>query len=172
MTFINMPRPVYVCQCGNHAWTSLTHGYVTLVSPQDGHYLKERAWRAFFVKRKYRWKIYAVTSLRSIRLHRLILEITDANLHGDHIDNNSLDNRRPNLRAATRSQNAQNCSSHGDSTSKFRGVCRIKGFWHAQIYFDKKTKHLGDFVFEEDAARAYDAAARSYHGEFARLNFP
>lgn len=171
MTFINMPRPVYVCQCGNHAWTNLTHGYVTLVSPQDAHFLEARAWRAFHLKTKR--QVYATTSWRSVRLHRIILELPN-DLHGDHINGNGLDNRRKNLRAATRSQNAKNCNSHKDASSRYLGVSwdSARNLWIAQIYINKKNTRLGAFKIEEEAARAYDTAATIHHGQFARLNFP
>jgi AP2 domain len=172
VTFINMPRPVYTCQCGDHAWTALTLGYVTLVSPQDAHLLEKRAWRAFHLKSKR--QVYATTSHRSVRLHRVILELTDDAFHGDHINNNGLDNRRPNLRAATRNQNAHNCSSHRDSTSKFLGVSWDKRtkLWISQISIKGRNTKIGSFADEETAARSYDTWARKEYGEFARLNFP
>ena len=59
-------------------------------------------------------------------------------------------------------------------SSKFKGVTkRGKASWEAQIELGKrKAKYLGAFSSEEDAARAYDAAARTYFGEFAYQNFP
>ena len=74
----NMPRPVFHCQCGNHAWTPLTLGFITIVSPQDAHFLQERAWRAYQVKT--RRTVYAVATQKSIKLHRLILGLSDEEL--------------------------------------------------------------------------------------------
>jgi hypothetical protein len=92
----------------------------------------------------------------------------------DHTNTNSLDNRRANLRLATPSQNS--CNSRRDKSntySRFRGVSfsKRKGKWFAAIRANGKKIWLGYFQTELDAARAYDEAARKYHGEFARLNF-
>jgi AP2 domain len=172
MPVTNMPRPVFYCQCGNHAWTALTLGFITLVSPQDAHFLEERAWRAYQLKS--RRAVYAIATQKSIKLHRLILRLNDPTLLGDHENKNGLDNRRPNLRPASRSQNARNVQSHRDSTSRFLGVSwnSKKNSWMAQIYVKGKTKYLGLFKIEEEAARAYDLAASQHAEQFANLNFP
>lgn len=91
----------------------------------------------------------------------------------DHIDGNKLNNCWDNLRAANSNENARNVSSAKNSSSKYLGVSFIKARnkWFACITIDGKTKSLGRYASEEDAARAYDAAAIMYYGEFARLNF-
>ncbi len=78
------------------------------------------------------------------------------------------------MRLATHSQNCYNKKIRKKGTSKYRGVSleRKTGKWRAKIYFNGKYMNLGSFEIEEDAARAYDAAAKIYHGEFASLNFP
>lgn len=168
-----VPPVVRHCQCGNHAWTTITRGYVTLVSPYDSHFLEGRFWHAAKTKREAR-TIYVRTSLPSISLHRFILGIGQHDRMIDHINGSGLDNRRENLRPATIQQNAQNGSAHQDSTSKFRGVSWYKFYnkWRAAIYVEKKQICLGYFRTEETAARIYDIAARRHFGEFARLNFP
>jgi len=93
----------------------------------------------------------------------------------DHISGDRLDNRRANLRAATHGQNVVNRSGRGESL--FLGVHRDRRRWRAQISplgsgEHGRKLHLGIYDAEEDAARAYDRAAREYHGEYARLNFP
>lgn len=92
----------------------------------------------------------------------------------DHINHNTLDNRRSNLRSATVRQNAQNRRKRADSAARFKGV-RISpnGLrWTAGITVDGKFRHLGTFLSDEDAALAYDAAALEHFGEFAYLNLP
>jgi hypothetical protein len=92
----------------------------------------------------------------------------------DHINTDSLDNRRANLRLATHSQNS--CNSRRDKSntySRFRGVSfsKRKQKFFAAIRANGKKTWLGYFKTEIDAARAYDEAAKKYHEEFARLNF-
>ena len=59
-------------------------------------------------------------------------------------------------------------------TSKYRGVCwkSARSKWSAAIHPQGKSKHLGYFIDDKDAARAYDTKAREVFGEFASLNFP
>lgn len=95
-------------------------------------------------------------------------------LHVDHINGDRLDNRRCNLRPATRHEQARNTSSAHNSTSKYLGVSwrANRNKWRAVIFVDGKQKSLGAFDDEEKAALAYDAAAREHFGKFARCNFP
>lgn len=106
-----------------------------------------------------------------ISMHRLILNIWDKKIEIDHRNHNKLDNRKENLRTCNRSQNTSNRTAYG--ISKYLGVSWHirKNKWVAGIGFNKKTKYLGIFENEIDAAKAYDEAAKIYHGEFANLNF-
>ena len=93
----------------------------------------------------------------------------------DHKDHNGLNNTRENLRLATISENARNCEkTKRPTSSKYKGVCWNKKSkkWQAHIHYNGISIHLGLFDSEEDAAKAYDEAAKIYHGEFAVLNFP
>ena len=111
-----------------------------------------------------------------IRMHRVIMGITDHKTMIDHIDHNTQNNQRNNLRVATGKQNCQNRRPIKNSTSKFLGVRSVsdrplRKKWRAQISPDKVCIHLGYFLLEEDAARAYDKKAKELYGEFANLNF-
>ena len=91
----------------------------------------------------------------------------------DHKNRDTLFNCKDNLREATQSQNQQNSVAR-KGQSKYKGVCRTKDGrrWCSQIRGNGKKLHLGECQTEVEAAILYDIAARSYHGKFARLNFP
>ena len=89
----------------------------------------------------------------------------------DHINHNTLDNRRCNLRLATHGQNMAN--SRPNKGRKYKGVWQIMGkYWVAFIGKNKKQIYLGSFSTPKLAAKAYDEAARKKFGEYACLNFP
>jgi len=88
----------------------------------------------------------------------------------DHRNGNRLDNRRDNLRPATRSQN--NANRCGWSSTGFKGVKRQGRRFVARLMANKHPIHIGSFDTAEDAAKAHDRAALEHFGEYARLNFP
>jgi hypothetical protein len=90
----------------------------------------------------------------------------------DHINGDGLDNQRCNLRLATHSENLRNRGYTKKNTSRYKGVTWYKPYkkWRAQIKTDHKMKNLGYFDIPEEAAEAYNEAAKKYHGSFAWLN--
>lgn len=107
-------------------------------------------------------------------MHRLILGLVPGDgQRVDHRDLNGLNNVRSNLRLCTSSQNLANGPRRVDNTSGYRGVGwdRQHRRWVAKIQVRGRTMNLGLFRSPEQAALAYDAAAREHFGEFARPNF-
>lgn len=102
-------------------------------------------------------------------LHRLIVNAGPGQFV-DHINRNTLDNRKCNLRVCTHKQNL--CNRLAALRVGFKGVVVHQGKYRATIQPNGKDVQLGMFRSAEEAARAYDEAARHYYGEFARLNFP
>jgi len=130
--------------------------------------------------RGYRWSVhekktalYAETKSNGtkMRLHKLLVPGAE---QVDHEDGNGLNNRRSNLREATNSRNNANKKKGAGSSSRFKGVNWQKHTqkWRAEIRVNGVNYSLGYFTSEEDAARAYDAAALQHFGEFAKVNFP
>jgi len=110
---------------------------------------------------------------RKIFMHREIAKRMGLDLSNeiDHKDNNGLNNRRENLRTATHAQNNQNKGKSKNNTSGYKGVNweKRRNKWRARIYFNKNYIHLGYFNDIEEAAKAYEKAAKKYHGKFARI---
>lgn len=125
---------------------------------------------------KNRKTFYAIRVMRingkptRISMHSLILP-PPFGFEVDHEDRNGLNNRRSNLRHATRRQQQINQRFTG---RKYRGVSydSASSRWMAQIRVNGRQTFLGRHDTAEAAAHAYDAAAKQYHGEFAALNFP
>lgn len=112
------------------------------------------------------------TGARTVVLHRLLMD-NPKGLDVDHINGDKADNRRANLRAVTRQQNIRNSGPRRRAASRYKGVTLHKrGKWNARIVVNGRNLHLGLFVAEEAAAKAYDAAALAHFGEYAWLNFP
>ena len=115
---------------------------------------------------------------KKIYLHRALIDPAEGELV-DHINRNPLDNRRSNLRIASRTVNninrGKNKTWRGKPTSsRYKGVSWNKKveMWQSYISLDRKITHLGYFTEEKDAARAYDEMAFSLYGDCAYLNFP
>lgn len=145
------------------------------VDPQDQHELDGRAW---YIHSDRDGRFYMIGSNwingRTVKryLHRVIMNAPPG-VEVDHINGDTLDNRRCNLRLCMRRENGRNQKPQMGRSSQYKGVSWRKQCqkWSAQIKVDGKQIHLGLFNEEVEAARAYDQAARELHGEFARLNF-
>lgn len=135
----------------------LSKGHFAIIDEEDYRWAK-----------KFKWQYrdgYAVTSLS---LNRAILN-TPFGMEADHKNGNSLDNRRFNLRNATKSQNMQNKKMLPANTSGYKGVSQRGNRWMAKITANKKQMCLGFYATKEEAYAAYCKAAKEHHGEFARL---
>ncbi len=151
----------------------LANGMVAIVDDEDYQALAKWKW-CYQKPRGRRRTGYAIRKCegRTLGMHTAILGCPLI----DHKDGDCLNNRRSNIRPATRGQNEQNKGkgTYRAFTSRYKGVRWVERDkrWRATIKTDGRRIALGQFQSEEAAARAYDAAAREIFGEFARCNFP
>lgn len=148
----------------------LTKGFAAMVDDTDFERISKLSWRVSANKPGF----YAQTNVRrGSRQHTLMMHqfIMGPGSDIDHRDGNGLNNQRNNLRRCNDSQNQGNRKKGANRLSRWKGVTlHSGGKWQAQIKHEGKSRYLGLFVQEWDAAEAYNQVARQLFGEFARLN--
>ncbi|UCD51523.1 MAG: HNH endonuclease [Phycisphaerales bacterium] len=151
-------------------YIALTKGKFALVDAADYEWLSRYKWTASCKGDKC--YAYRKDKGRHVLMHRLIMQAPPG-LVVDHIDGNSCNNRRHNLRVCTQAQNCRNARPRV-GTSGFKGVRaqNTPGRFVAEITFEGRHDYIGSFTDEIEAAIAYDLRAIVLFAEFARLNFP
>jgi AP2 domain/HNH endonuclease len=150
----------------------LTQGKYALVDLADFDELSKSKWHFNAQGYAARNVVKSDGKRAPVTMHRMILD-AQKGIHVDHINGNRLDNRRVNLRLCTSGENLMNTNGQTRRVySKFKGVTWDKNRkkWIAQIQAYGEHKMLGRFGSEEQAAAAYDNAAKNMHGAFARIN--
>lgn len=151
-------------------YIKLTQGKRAIVDDEDFGKLGVYNWRYFdhgsgYAVRRPSGK-HGINKV--VYMHREIIGAVKGQ-QVDHKNGDGLDNRKENLRFSSQKQNCQNKKS----SKKYKGVYRVTdrvGF-RSSIYINGKSKYLGYFYNQEDAAKAYDKAAKYYFGEFAKTNY-
>lgn len=158
----SQPRPVYFCECGDHAFAPLTKGFMAVVSPEDAILLHVH------------WHVHISRGYANIQspgggkftLARVVVKAARGETV-DHRSGDTMDNRRSNLRICTQKENLRNRrNTRGRELPK--GVTSMRGRFRARIDVDNRPIELGAFDTVEEAHAAYREAAKLYHGEFAR----
>lgn len=165
---------------------TLKNGLLALIDDEDFGLVSKFKWHArrdpgfkreekFYVEAGvYVGKVNGKYKTDCVKLHRLIMGLCKGDgLEVDHINGDTLDNRRSNLRICTRKQNCHNMRIKRTNTSGFVGIDFIPWSkrWRARITLDGGArKSLGCFPTKEEAANAYDGAAKLHYKEFAKTN--
>jgi hypothetical protein len=152
----------------------LTRGLYAIVDVEDYERVSKYKWYVRIGPRSNTYYAARTENRKPVSMHRFIMN-APTKMYVDHKNGNGWDNRRANLRLADSFQSAMNKPKRRNARiSRYKGVKRNKWSrrWYAEINYERKRIYLGTYDTEEQAARAYDRAARKYHKEFARLNFP
>lgn len=152
----------------------LTQGKRAMVSDIDYPIVNKYVW--YYQSRSHREGRasllgYAARSFKgkTFRMQNQIMQPKKGEIV-DHINGNSLDNRRENLRICTIAENNRNAPLRKDSKSGYKGVTKhVTGSWRARVQVNGKNKAIYTKT-KEMAAFAYNVMALHYYGEFARLN--
>lgn len=153
---------------------TLSKGHECLVDDEDYERISKFKWRsvkgnAGIYARRTPHKTLDRTSSTQ-QMHREIIGAKKGQIV-DHINRNTLDNRRENLRLCTNGQNRANSkTTMGVRGSNYRGVYKRGSKFRTQLRYNNKLYSIGTFNSEKEAAIAYNVAALNFHGEFATLN--
>ena len=156
----------------------LTKGLFVIVDDEDFDKMNEFKWhtctkdRRPYALRTERFGKRKDNKKHHIYMHRILID-APIGKSVDHINGDSLDNRKENLRLCTTQQNSANSAGRPNKRkSKYKGVKKNANCstWSARITVNRKEIYLGCFKTEEHAAYAYNKAAMLYFQEFARLN--
>lgn len=149
-------------------------GYDVIIDDEDFEKVNACGWCARTNEKKgHPEQVYfrATSNNQKKTLHRIILGLKDGDRKiVDHINGNTLDNRKSNLRICSQSENCCNRKKAKTNTSGYKGVNFKKqtGKFVARIGRNGKRLFLGYFDTAEEAHIAYCEASKSYHGEYGR----
>ena len=158
------------------ATISLTRGMVAVVDDEDFEYLSRNPWFAMKSNGGWyasRWVRHGSGKRTILRMHVAIASRIGvaSERFVDHVDGDTLNNRRENLRAATTKQNAWNRGVRRSNECGYVGVSRHGKGWRVQITDpDGYRIRLCRFATAEAAAKVYNIFAMLFHGNFAKLN--
>lgn len=158
-----------------YEFLDLNHGWKALVNADRYPELSKHKWCIH----KQGQRVYARRKKPGVNRHILLHQVILLPKPGFTIDHKNtdtpfcvLDERRSNLRYATKREQRLNSRRQLKALGKFKGTTFTKGKWQAQIKIGEKQTYLGRFVTPEAAAHAYDYVAKQHFKEFAKLNFP
>jgi hypothetical protein len=150
----------------------LTGGMFALVDAADYELVSSCKWEAHRSGSAIYARQLGPSGTKRIRMHRLILGAPDG-IQVDHASGDTLDNRRANLRLASNQENARNRKTTSRNIVGLKGVeRRPNGSYRATLHTGERRLRFGPFATAEEAALAYDSAAREHFGCFALCNYP
>jgi len=136
----------------------LTQGKSTLVDDEDFEFLNQ--WKWYISSHNYA----TTTVVPHLYMHRIVNK-TPKGLLTDHINRNTLDNRKINLRVADKRLNSINSGLQSNNTSGYRGISwnKRRSKWETYIWNNGLRIQLGNYKIIKDAVFARKQAELKYH---------
>ena len=155
---------------GKTAYIKLTQGQIAIIDAEDLEKIGAYRWCAAWNKSR---KLYVATTTKytpgknnkTIYMHRLIMSAKNCEVV-DHINGDSLLNKKNNLRICTQAENARNLPKSSRNTSGTKGIVHRDGKWTAYIMMNGKLKHIGNYDYYEEALSARKEYEQKLYGEF------
>lgn len=160
---------------GDLAFVTLTRGYIAKIDTADCHLIDGRNWTAQVHPARH--GVYAMCNMsidgtrKTTFMHRIIMS-AEWPYQVDHINGDTLDNRRCNLRLATFGQNQRNRVKYANNSSGYKGVSwdKTHEVWKANVRVNGRRISIGTFRDKQEAVAAYNKAAQIIHGRFANVD--
>ena len=155
---------------GKTAYVKLTQGQIAIIDAEDLERIGERRWYAAWNPSRQSYTATSTTctpgkSNTTVYMHRIIMNAKEGEFV-DHINGDSLLDKKSNLRICTPAENARNLPKSSRNTSGTKGLTKRNGKWIASIRMDGKLKHIGSYDFYEDALTARKDYEQKCYGEF------
>ena len=148
----------------------LTQGKYAIIDDSSFGLVSQYKWHFHITNGKMGYPRTMIAG-KKIRLHTLLMK-NPKGTYADHVNGNTLDNRRENLRICTPSESNANLSKRVGCSSKYKGISfdKERDKWQVRVYFKKKKVFFKRVNTEIEAARLYDLIARKIFGKFAKTN--
>lgn len=149
-------------ECESAVCIPLTKGRHTLIDAEDYPKIVGSLW----------CEDSGYATNRKVGFIHCVIADTPPGFQTDHINRDTLDNRKQNLRVCTQEQNQWNSRKMAGCRTPYKGVSIVtNGKYQASISVGGRLVYLGVFITAEEAAIAYDTVAKQVRGEYARVNF-
>ena len=146
----------------------LSGGFFAKVDDEDYEYLSGWVWYRGSSKYGYAFGYPKNATKNRNYMHRLIMKATHYKQYVDHINHDTLDNQKSNLRICTPTQNNAN-RKKSNTKNKYKGVQIHHNHWRALITYEGKRRILGCFESDLEASKVYNTAALELFGNYALI---
>jgi hypothetical protein len=162
-------REVFIPIGPSIAYVPLSRGLFALIDIEDAPTAGLVNWSASWSPHAKSFYAVGWFPPRLKKMHRVLMNCAESSPFLDHRNTNTLDNRKNNLRFATRRQNRRNCNSHISTATGHTGVTLVPTGYRVRLFFEGRRINLGTFPSLDMAVQRRREEVLKRHGDFARI---